>query len=62
MDRHDLWRRLNVVVEYWTSREPSTADYYMCQFFILYEDERALVEAVEIAEQTMKEDEEARRE
>lgn len=60
MDRHELWRRFNVVVEYWTPLEPATADYYMCQFFILYENEQELARAAEIAEQTMREDQQER--
>lgn len=53
--RFALWQRLDRVVDFWTPREPSTADYLMCQFFIFYEDLEELTEVVERAERCMEE-------
>ena len=54
--REKLWQRMNAVVSYWTPIEPGTADYHMCQFFMLFQEIEELQEAIRIAELTMRED------
>lgn len=51
--RLECWKRMNAVVDYWTKIEPETADYYMCQFFICYENATELEGIVRSAERSM---------
>lgn len=56
-----LHRRLDRVVSYFTPLEPATADTFMCQFFIDYEDLAQLERLVASAERAMADDLAARR-